>query len=102
MNPVSLLTTLLLAMAVFADPILVERSLVTLPLSKHINTTNAQNGNLLRHGQSRAKALKAKGEAKAAGIPLSSDSIVGNSQATNEAVSYIAAVGIGSPAKTCK
>ena len=88
-------------MAVAANPILVERSLVTLPLTKHINATNAQNGNLLLHDQSRAKALKARGEAKAAGIAFSSDSVI-SSQATNEAVSYIAAVGVGSPATTCK
>ena len=98
----SLLTTLLLAMAVAANPIIVERSLVTLPLTKHINSTNAHH--LLRNDQKRAKALRVKGEAKAAGIPLHSDAVARqtSSEVDNQAVSYIASIGVGSPATTCK
>ena len=94
----SLLTTLLLAIAVAANSVIVEKSLVTLPISKSINITNVQN--LLRHDQIRAKALRAKGEPRAASNPLHRDVI--SSQVDNQAVTYIAAVGVGSPATTCK
>ena len=95
----SLLTTLLLAIAVAANSVIVEKSLVTLPISKSVNITNVQN--LLRHDQIRAKALRAKGEARAAGNPLHSDDVI-SSPVDNQAVTYIAAVGVGSPATTCK
>jgi len=88
-----LLTTVLLALAVAADPVIVKRSLVKLPVSRHINvTTSIQN--ILQHDQLRAKALKATGEARAAGIGRA----VISSQADNQAVSYIASIGVGSPA----
>jgi cathepsin E len=94
MVPATLLTTLLLALAVAANPVIVQRSLITLPFSKQVNLTNIPN--LVRRDQARAKALKATGQAKA-GIPLKSDAVI-SSPATNEAVSYIASVGVGSPA----
>ena len=90
----TLLTTVLLALAVAAEPITVTKSPVSLPLTRRINS-NAQN--LVQHDQARAKALKANGEAKAAGVPRQS-----SSPATNEAVQYIASVGVGSPATQCK
>jgi len=99
MVPATLLTTLLLALAAAADPIVVRRSPVTLPISKRVNSTTIRN--LLLHDQARAKALRAKGEAKAAGIPFHTDAVI-NSPADNQAVSYIASVGVGSPATTCK
>jgi cathepsin E len=97
MVPATLLTTLLLAMAVAANPVLVQRSLVTLPISKRVNITSAKQ--LLQHDQARAQALKAKGQAKVTGISLQGDAVI-SSQANNEAVSYIAAIGVGSPATT--
>jgi cathepsin E len=94
----TLLTTVLLALAVAADPIIVKRSLVTLPISRRINITSV---NILEHDQLRAKTLRAKGEAMAAGT-LHSDRAVISSQAKNEAVSYVASIGVGSPATQCK
>jgi cathepsin E len=89
----TLLTTVLLALSVAANPVIVERSLVKLPLSRHINvTTSIQN--ILQHDQLRAKNLRAKGEARAAGV----ERAVISSQADNQAVSYIASIGVGSPA----
>jgi cathepsin E len=94
----TLLTTVLLALAVAADPIIVKRSLVKLPISRRINVTSV---NILQHDQLRAKALRAKGEARIAGT-LHSDRAVISSQAVNIAVTYIASVGVGSPATQCK
>jgi cathepsin E len=95
----SLLTTVLLALAVAADPIPVKRSLVTLPISRRINMMNGVR--ILEHNQLRAKALVAKGhgEARAADTPLSERV---SSQAENQAVSYVASIGVGSPATQCK
>jgi cathepsin E len=95
----SLLTTVLLALAVAADPIPVKRSLVTLPISRRINVNG---GRILEHDQLRAKALRAKGEARATGTPLSERASVISSQAENQAVSYVAFIGVGSPATQCK
>jgi cathepsin E len=95
MFPITLLTTLLLALSVVANPVLVNRAPVTLPISRRVNVTSVHN--LVRHDQNRAKALKLKAAAKAAGLPV--DNII-NSQVDNQAVTYIAAVGIGSPATT--
>ena len=102
MFPTNLLTTLLLAISVAASvtpPVLVNRSPVTLPLSRRVNVTNINN--LLLHDQARAKALKAKGAAKAAGLPLHTDAVI-NEAVDNQAVTYIASVGVGSPPTTCK
>ena len=95
----TLLTTVLLTLAVAADPIPVKRSLVTLPISRRINLNGL---NILEHDQLRAKALRAKGEARAAGTPLSDRASVISSQAENQAASYIASIGVGSPATQCK
>lgn len=92
----TLLTTVLLALAVSAEPILMKKSLVTLPISRRIKRTNL---NILEHDQLRAQALKAKGEARAAGL---SHRAVISSQAENQAVSYVASIGVGSPATQCK
>ena len=92
----SLLTTVLLALAVAAEPIMMKKSLVSLPLSRRINV-NSSVRTILEHDQARAKALKAHGTAKAAGVARQV-----STPATNEAVSYIAAIGVGSPATTCK
>jgi cathepsin E len=93
----TLLTTVLLALAVAAEPILVKKSLVTLPISRRINLNSL---NILEHDQLRAKALRATGEARASGT-LSNRAVV-SSQAENQAVSYVASIGVGSPATQCK
>lgn len=95
----SLLTTILLTLSVAANPVVVNRSPVTLPISRRTNFTSVHN--LLRHDQNRAKFLKAKGAAKAAGLPFQQDFDI-NEVVQNQAVSYVAFVGVGSPATTCK
>jgi cathepsin E len=97
MFPTTLLTTLILALSVAANPVIVNRSPVTLPLARRLNLTSVHN--LLRHDQTRAKFLKAKGTAAAAGLPFHSDAII-SSQVDNQAVSYIASIGVGSPETT--
>jgi len=97
MFPTTLLTTLLLALSVAANPVLVNRSPVTLPLSRRLNLTSAHN--LVRHDQTRAKALKTRGSARAAGLSIQNAAVI-NEAVDNQAVTYIASVGVGSPATT--
>jgi cathepsin E len=97
MFPTTLLTTLLLALSVAANPVLVNRSPVTLPIARRVNLTSVHN--LVRHDQNRAKALKLKGAAKAAGIPFQEAAVI-SEQVDNQAVTYVAAVNVGSPATT--
>lgn len=86
----SLFTTLLLALSIVASSVEVRNSLVTLPIARMLNL---QGGtiNLLQHDQARAAALKGNIDSKS-----SSTSV------TNKAMIYIAKVGVGSPATTCK
>jgi cathepsin E len=97
MFPTTLLTTLLLALSVAANPVLVNRSPVSLPISRRVNLTSIHN--LLRHDQNRAKALKLNGAALASGSPIDKTPVV-SSQVDNQAVTYVAAVNIGNPATT--
>jgi len=96
MFPATLLTTLILALSVAANPVLVNRSPVTLPISRRVNLSSVNN--LVRHDQTRAKALKAKGAAKAAGT--FSEAAIVNEPIDDQAVTYVASVGVGSPATT--
>jgi len=101
MFPATLLTILLLAFSVAANPVVINRSPVTLPISRRVNFTSIHN--LVRHDQARAKALKAKGAAKAAGVFLNFHSdAVNSSPADNQAVTYTATVGIGIRPTNCK
>jgi hypothetical protein len=88
----SLLTTILLALSIAASPVEVRNSPVTLPIARKLNL---QGGtvNLLQHDQARAAALKDTSSLgrRAGSIPV-----------INTAVSYVAQVGVGSPATTCK
>ncbi|KDR71424.1 hypothetical protein GALMADRAFT_143704 [Galerina marginata CBS 339.88] len=88
------IATLLLAFSVAANPVVVKRSPVSLPISRRLNLTGVHN--LVLHDQVRAKTLKARGTAKAAGIPFENAPVV-SSSVTNQAVTYIAVVGVGSP-----
>ena len=97
MFPTILLTTLLFALSIAASPVLVNRSPVTLPLSRRVNLTSVHN--LLRHDQARAKALKVRAAAKATG--LHTDAVI-NEPVDNQAAHYVASVGVGSPPTTCK
>ena len=98
MFPVFLLSPLLLALAVSTNTIVVERSTVTLPLSRRLNVTNIHN--LVRRDQKRAKALQAKGAAQTS-TDLTSRVVI-NEQVENQAVGYIASVGVGFPPITCE
>lgn len=91
MFPTTILTTLFLALAVAANPILINRSPISLPLSRRLNLTSIDN--LLKHDQARAKSLKTAGT----GGVFQSAAVV-NEPITNQAVTYVASIGVGSPA----
>ncbi|KAG6871372.1 hypothetical protein C0995_005347, partial [Termitomyces sp. Mi166 len=91
----SLLATLLLALAVSANPLVVRDSPVKLPLARRLNVTSVHN--LVRHDLARAKHLRTRGEALSKGF--SQDAVI-NESVDNQAVSYIASIGVGSPATT--
>ncbi|KAG2350726.1 acid protease [Suillus weaverae] len=88
----SLLTILLLALSIAGSPFEVGNSPITLPIARRLNTSGGTI-NLLQHDQARAAALKdhsiSTHDRRAGSIPV-----------TNNAVTYIAAVGVGSPATT--
>ncbi|KAG6877491.1 hypothetical protein C0993_006761 [Termitomyces sp. T159_Od127] len=98
MFPASLLSTLLLVFTVSANPIIVRESQVKLPLARRLNVTSVHN--LLRHDVARAKFLRARAEAKLSGAFDFDTRAVINEQVDNQAVTYIASVGVGSPATT--
>ncbi|RPD58932.1 aspartic peptidase A1 [Lentinus tigrinus ALCF2SS1-6] len=92
----SLLLALSLALAVTATPIVqVRDNFVRLPLAKKFNLTGTHT--LLARDQARVKHLNALAKARLAGTPLSSDAVIGV-PVDNQAVSYIATVGVGNPA----
>lgn len=93
----SLLTTLLLALSIAATPVEVRTSPVTLPFAKRISTTGGAI-KLVEHDQARATALKDRADAISNG---KLDRRTASIAVTNEAVSYIASVGVGSPATYC-
>jgi cathepsin E len=98
----SLVTIVLLALSAAATPLVqVRHSPITLPLSRRVNTTSVHN--LLRHDVRRAKLLKARAEAHHRGESLRPDAAsVVNQPLDNQAVSYIASVGVGSPPTLCE
>ncbi|GJE89616.1 aspartic peptidase A1 [Phanerochaete sordida] len=81
-----------LALAVSASPVVQDTPKITLPFAKHINATGTLN--LLAQDQARAKWLKNR----SSGAHLAERA--GSIPVTNTAVSYLAAVGVGSPATT--
>ncbi|KAJ3573547.1 hypothetical protein NP233_g2369 [Leucocoprinus birnbaumii] len=97
MFPTTLLTTLLLALSVAANPIVqVRDSRITLPLSRRVNTTSVHN--LLQHDLNRVKAFKARAKAIQGGELTFDEEAIVNEPVDNQAVTYIATVGVGSPA----
>ncbi|EIN13874.1 aspartic peptidase A1 [Punctularia strigosozonata HHB-11173 SS5] len=90
-NAASLLSALVLALNVAASPVEIRAPPVTLPFSKRVNSTGLLN--LLENDLARARALRAHAEAKTSGKRA-----VVSFPVTNEVVSYIASVGVGSPA----
>ncbi|KAG6813213.1 hypothetical protein H0H92_013100 [Tricholoma furcatifolium] len=96
----TLLTTLLLALTVSANPIVIRDSPVKLPLVRRLNTAGL--ANLVQHDSARVKALLTRAEAKANGFQedaAAAASII-DETVSNQIVSYIASVGVGSPATT--
>lgn len=98
MFPTAALTSLLLlSLSVEAKPVVIRDSLISLPFAKSVNVTSFPH--LLKQDQARAKALRARAEAKLSGVQLSEDAVVSLS-VENQAVVYTASVGVGSPATT--
>ncbi|KAG6919007.1 hypothetical protein DXG01_009717 [Tephrocybe rancida] len=98
MIPVTLLCALLLPLVISAKPVVVQESPVKLPLARRLNITSVHN--LLRHDVARAKFLRAKAEAKLRGASNFNARAIINEQVDNQAVTYIASIGVGSPATT--
>ncbi|KAJ7131383.1 aspartic protease [Mycena epipterygia] len=85
----SLLSTLLLALTVVAKPVVVD-NFVTLPISRRFNFNSTRT--LIERDLARVNHLRARAAAKHAGRA------VVNEPVDNQAVNYVAAVGVGSPA----
>ena len=101
MLPTAALTAfkfLLLAVCIAADPIVIRKAPVSLPLARHLNATGSHD--LVQKDQARAKNLVTLCEAKDSGA-LSPDAIV-SVGVTNVGVIYQASVGVGNPATSCK
>ena len=79
----SLLATVLLALAVAATPVQIDKPLVSLPLVRRTNSTSLTN--LLARDQARARNLKNRSQAKL-------NTRDGSVDVTNNAVTYIASV----------
>lgn len=98
LNVAHLLACLAVSWGVTGTSISVDRSVVPLALSRKLNLTSVHN--LVRHDQSRARALKSAGNAKHENI-LEAAAVI-SSPVDNQAVTYVASVGIGSPPTTCE
>ncbi|EIM87134.1 family A1 protease [Stereum hirsutum FP-91666 SS1] len=88
----ALTSVLLLAMSVAATPVAVRDTLVTLPFAKQINSTGS--GHIVQQDRARVQQLVAKYSTASSGLQADAASI----SVTNQAVSYVASVGVGSPA----
>ena len=95
MFPITLLPALFLALCVVAKPVTLKTgSSRSLPISKRMNTTSIHN--LARYDQHRAKHLKTKA-CHHGGFYARA-----NQPVENQAVQYIATIGVGSPATNCQ
>ncbi|KAJ6580000.1 aspartic peptidase A1 [Mycena vulgaris] len=86
-----LLSTLLLVLTAVAKPVLID-SFVTLPISKRVNFTGTRT--LLERDLLRVNHLRTRAAGKIAGRAVINEPI------ENQAVAYVAAVGVGSPPTT--
>ncbi|KAG6837331.1 hypothetical protein H0H93_011426 [Arthromyces matolae] len=93
-----LLFSLVLALTVSGNPVVVREPLVKSQLTRRLNITSIHN--LVRHDVARAKFLRARAEAKLRGESDFDPRAVVEEQVDNQAVTYIASVGVGSPATT--
>ncbi|KAJ7510922.1 aspartic peptidase domain-containing protein [Mycena galericulata] len=87
----SLLPAILLALRVAAGPVLVEDSFVSLPISRRFNFTGS--ASVVQKDLARIQAIQSRKSGIAARAVISEP-------VDNQVVSYIAAVGVGSPATT--
>ena len=76
------------------NPVVVRENLIRLPTAKRVNATSAKD--VLRIDQARAVALRTR-SARINGLIDDAASI----SVTNQAVDYVASVGVGSPATSC-
>ncbi|KAG5651701.1 hypothetical protein H0H81_007734 [Sphagnurus paluster] len=99
MFPASLLTTLLLVLVVAGKQIIIRDSPITFPVARRLKLTGGVQ-NLVRKDLARAQALRARAAA-ISGKKFQVEAVF-NEPVINEAVSYIATVGIGIPPTNCK
>jgi cathepsin E len=94
MFPSTQLTALLLlVVCVAANPIVVRKAPISLPIARRLNITGAHD--LIQKDQARARTMFTVNKAKRSGSP-------GNVEITNVAVAYEASVGIGVPPTCCE
>lgn len=98
MSQIAPLTSILLALGIAANPIVVRNSLVSLSFARHLNITGSND--LVLRDQTRAKHLVSLSKAKLSDN-LSADAIIGLN-VINAAATYQTSVDIGSPANSCE
>ena len=90
---VPLTAVLFLILSVAANPIVVRKPSVSLPLTRRLNVTGVHD--LIQKDQARARNMFAASKAKRSGSP-------GSVGITNVAGGYTAIVGIGTPPTDCE
>jgi cathepsin E len=95
MFPTAPLTAILLVLfvCVAADPIVVRKAPVSLPIARRLNINGAHD--LIQKDRARARNMFTVNKVKRSGSP-------GNVEITNAAVHYEAIVGIGAPPTDCE
>ena len=94
----SLTASLLLAVSVAANPIVVRKAPVSLPIARRFNITGAHD--IIQKDQARAKNHASVGKAKESGT-MSAD-VARSVGITNQGTYYLACIGVGSPATDCE
>ncbi|KAF7303233.1 Aspartic proteinase [Mycena kentingensis (nom. inval.)] len=96
MLPLSLLPAILLALRVAAGPVLVRDDFISLPISRRFNFTGS--ATLVQADLARVKSIKSRAAAKKAAVETGAEArAVISEPVSNQVVSYIATVGVGSP-----
>ncbi|KAJ7161290.1 aspartic peptidase A1 [Mycena crocata] len=90
----TLLPAILLALRVAAGPVLVDDSFISLPISRRFNFTGS--GSVVQNDRARIASLQANGANKKG---IASRAVI-SEPVDNQIVTYIASVGVGSPATT--
>ncbi|KDQ62988.1 hypothetical protein JAAARDRAFT_28980 [Jaapia argillacea MUCL 33604] len=98
MSPTSTTLSILLALSlvavnVNANPLTIRDTLITLPLAKKVNMTGGS-ANLVQIGQARAKAFRSRADGRM------QQGMIMSVPVENQAVTYVASVGVGSPPTT--